>query len=503
MTQPSAPTPNCRLILGDSLDVLQTLDADSVDAVVTDPPYGLEFMGKEWDTFRMDERSARWASRSGAAGGFGETEDGSKLPNYGRRRTTSRCRNCLKRDAFRNPHVCDDTDSADWVIEYVDDVPVEMRAFQNWCHTWAVEVYRVLKPGGHLLAFGGTRTYHRMAVAVEDAGFDVRDSLHWIYGSGFPKSLDVAKQIDKTVGAEREVVGDKPWKSNNGRNKVYGKFNAESEVLPVTAPATDEAKQWDGWGTALKPAHEPIILARKPLAANTVTANVLEFGTGALNVGATAIGTTGGTKSESRGGRQGVTYAAGALAGDFGEPVPGLGRWPSNVLLAHLPDCQGETADHTDVLCAPGCPVAELNEISGITTSPAVVGRGRNLEGATPIGPQRDEIQYYAGPNDSGGAARFFYIAKPKTRERIGGTVRNLHPTVKPVALMRYLVRLVTPPNGVVLDPFLGSGSTGCAAMAEGARFVGIERDEDSFQTSLERIGDYAFANGRERPTVG
>lgn len=216
----------------------------------------------------------------------------------------------------------------------------------------------------------------------------------------------------------------------------------------------------------MKPSHEPIVLARKPLA-GTVAETVLAYGTGALNVKGCEVGVSGGTRQvvakAGASGREATSYRA-SIGSATGGNVPAGGRWPANVVLSHLPECRGEGVKHTEVLCAPGCPVAELNEMSG------------------------------------GGAAQFFYVSKPRTRERIGGTVRNLHPTVKGVELMRYLCRLVTSPEGVILDPFLGSGSTGCAAMVEGFGFVGVERDAESFETAFARVSDYAFAYGRPRP---
>jgi DNA modification methylase len=494
--KPPAP-PACRVVLGDCVEVMASLPDESIDAIVCDPPYGLEFMGKDWDSFRIDKRAARWSGdeRTGGAGaGFGEIPGGSRPPSFGKRRTTGLCRTCGKRDAFRNPHACGD--QADWVTIPVDDSPMEMRAFQNWVALWAVEAYRVLKPGGHLLAFGGTRTYHRLACGVEEAGFDIRDSLHWIYGSGFPKSLDVGKSIDAKLGAVREPVGQG---ENFGRSRIedgkvaYGDY---AGTWDITKPSSDEAVTWDGWGTALKPAHEPIVLARKPLA-GTVVETVLAHGTGALNVQAARVGDIGGQKS---GPRPKVNPGATSFAPHAEYSIPlDAGRWPANVVLSHLDECKGSGPNHTDVLCAPGCPVAELNEASGETVSRSGGSSGTTFSAGVP-GMARDDPR--GGHDDAGGAARFFYIAKPRRRERVGGTVRNLHPTVKPIDLMRWLVRLVTPPGGVVLDPFLGSGSTGCAAMVEGFRFLGIERDEGSHQTALERISDYAFAHDRDRPVA-
>lgn len=484
-----------RLLHGDCVEVMAAMPDESVDVVVTDPPYGLEFMGKEWDSFRIDERNARWTGENsgGAGAGFGEIEGGSSLPSFGKRRTTGLCRRCGKRDAFRNPHACGD--AADWVTIPVDNTPMEMRAFQNWCALWAVEALRVLKPGGHLLAFGGTRTYHRMACALEEAGFEIRDSLHWIYGSGFPKSLDVSKAVDKKLGAEREVIGERA---------VLPGLAFEStgpSTVPVTAPATAAAAAAAGWGTALKPAHEPVVLARK-LLNGTVAENFMEHGTGALNIDAARVGVQGGTRQvvakDGPTGEEVTSYGASLGSAPGGNEDAG-GRWPSNVVLAHLEECKGSGPRHTEVLCAPGCPVAELNAMSGETESTRqvqtskpgkVYGAGAGLPSHT------GEYGY----DDAGGAARFFYIAKPKTRERIGGTLRNLHPTVKPVELMRYLVRLVTPPGGVVLDPFMGSGTTGCACAAEDVDFIGIEQDADSYETAAARVADWCFAHGRPRP---
>lgn len=336
-----------QLHLGECLTVLRTMPDASVDAVVTDPPYGLSFMGKRWDY----------------------------------------------------------------------DVPsVEV---------WA-ECLRVLKPGGHLLAFAGTRTQHRMAVRIEDAGFEIRDMIAWVYGSGFPKSLNVAKQIDRKDGR----LG---WESPNS-GKYGGDGNGMCRPGTKRMPnidvelETDAARQWQGWGTALKPALEPITVARKPLA-GTVAENVLAHGTGALNVDGCRVGrdtndvsgwSQSGSKASENRAMSGANYAR--------EAKPDAdGRWPAN--LIH---------DGSD----------------------------------EPTGLLRD-------------AARFFYCAKASKADRGDG---NTHPTVKPTDLMRYLCRLVTPPGGVVLDPFMGSGSTGKAATMEGFRFIGIERDEGYFSIANARI---------------
>lgn len=310
---------------GDCLEVMRSMPDASVSAVVTDPPYGIAFMGKEWDR---------------------------------------------------------------------DVPPVDV---------WR-ECLRLLKPGGHLLAFAGTRTQHRMASRIESAGFEIRDMLAWVYGSGFPKGLDVAKAIDKArtedVGANREV--------------------------PITMPETEGAKTWQGWGTALKPAIEPVTLARKPLT-GTVAANVLKHGAGALNIDACRVGSTGGTTRS----HQAPVSENGWRKGHSIESLDS-GRWPANFIH----DGDDEVAD-----------LLPLEQ------------------------------------GDS--ASRFFYCAKPSASERGRG---NNHATVKPVDLMRYLIRLVTPPGGLVLDPFAGSGTTGIAAVCEGVSFIGIELDAGHADLARKRI---------------
>ncbi len=351
---------------------------------------------------------------------------------------------------------------------------------------WA-ECLRVLKPGGHLLAFGGTRTYHRMAVAIEDAGFEIRDSLHWVYGSGFPKSHNVSKAIDKMAGAEREVVGTKLGKpgyslADNGRtNEVYGNLHDPEAECSITAPATDAAKEWEGWGTALKPAHEPIVLARKTLA-GTVAANVLEHGTGALNIDGCRVGSNPGWSYPN--GAGGNTFHGQERRTD--PEASTAGRWPANIIF-------DEEAG------------AELDAQSGIR-APGHTPRRRGNGGISTSGHagQNDIVEVFT---NAGGASRFFYCPKASRAERNAGldelpelpagvknssgrgfsetdphkpiTAQNHHPTVKPIALMRWLVRLVTPPDGIVLDPFTGSGTTLAAATLEGVNAVGIELTDD------------------------
>ena len=350
------------ILIGDCRDVLKTLDENSIDACVTDPPYGLSFMGKSWDY---------------------------------------------------------DVPSAD---------------------TWR-EVYRVLKPGAHLLSFFGSRTYHRGVVQIEDAGFEIRDQIMWVYGSGFPKSLDVSKAIDK-------------------------------------AAATDAARQWDGWGTALKPSHEPIVVARKPLI-GTVAENVQRFETGAINIDGCRISTSddlnGGayavngkrSVSQSLHGNTGMNQPGKTVGSEFCQPT---GRWPANLIhdgsdevLAGFPSEAGAAA-----------PVHKLK-----------ADKFRNSYGA--LKGNVDEAGS-AFRNDKGSAARFFYCAKASRSERGEG---NNHPTVKPLALMHYLVRLVTPPGGTVIDPFAGSGSTILAALAEGFKPIGVELDPKHAEVIEARLVEY------------
>jgi site-specific DNA-methyltransferase (adenine-specific) len=405
-----------QILKGNNLDLLPTLADNSIDSIVTDPPYELGFMGKKWDNSGIAYSVELWQQ-------------------------------CL----------------------------------------------RVLKPGGHLLSFGGTRTYHRVAVAIEDAGFELRDSIAWLYGSGFPKSLDVSKAIDKAAGAEREVIG-KSTRHGGGATPLSnqgGSGYADNGQPDITAPSTPEAQQWQGWGTALKPAFEPVIVARKPIE-GTVANNVLKWGTGGLNIDGSRIGRQEGDVSTGGYGNGGIGMGSVGLEQGEGKNAEWQtstgGRWPANIILD----------PYTAEL---------LDEQSGDRpggTFPAKRGQSVNTSfasGQETVGGQRSM-------GDSGGASRFFYVAKASKRDRnegleeleaqrhsdrelddgVGGDTprnrtnqarQNFHPTVKPTDLMRYLVKLVTPPNGTVLDPFTGSGSTGKAAILEGFDFIGIEMTED------------------------
>ncbi len=378
---------------GDVLAELRKLPDDYFDALLSDPPYGLSFMGKAWD----------------------HGVPGKKV--------------------------------------------------------WR-EVLRVLKPGAPLLAFGGTRTYHRLASAIEDGGFEIRDCLAWMYGSGFPKSLDVSKAIDWAAGAERDVVGKTTHPDGKPRAVVSretgihdGGHGRNGIGLPVTAPTTPLAKQWDGYGTALKPAYEPIVLARKPMS-GTVASNVERWGVGGLAIDACRIGEEGTRRNN------GERPADGWGMGTKGAFSPGsdCGRWPANVLL--------------DEVAA-----AMLDEQSGELTSGGYQTRetasNRNCYGArlTPSDALRDP--------DTGGASRFFYIAKADRAERELGHV-NPHPTVKPIALAKYLATLILPPPGRVrrlLVPFSGSGSEMIGAMRVGWEEIhGIEREAEYVEIAKARL---------------
>jgi hypothetical protein len=422
---------------------------------------------------------------------------------------------------------------------------------QDWHERWVHEAMRVLKPGGHLLAFGGTRTFHRLTCALEDAGFEIRDCLCWLYGQGFPKSLDVSKAIDKAAGAKRQVIGQRYDGVGNTDSSIHrqrGLAASRESTYALTAPATPKARQWQGWGTALKPAWEPIIIARKPLD-GTVAQNVRRHGTGALNIDGCRIGFRGQAGQRSRKtknhhadfrskARKNRVYGRDEHSRSNNNAP---GRWPANVALSHTTDCR--QIGHTQVQsndrhpaasgagglgtaghqgqqglpkrssagelngcweCSPDCAVRMLDHQSGD------VGKGRRRD----HGERHAEERRGDCLSSGFGASRFFYCAKASQSERNAGLERldaddrkkpidspnlrggtlpqNVHPTVKPIPLMRYLVRLVTPPGGIVLDPFAGSGTTGIAAILEGARFLGVEQEADYVATARARIRHWA-----------
>lgn len=545
----------------DCVDLLDTLvPENSIDAVVTDPPYGLEFMGKDWD--RLGRSGVQRKAEEGAGDRRAIVDAGAWAGGESNPYSRSRVR---------------------W--QHGDSGPPAMQA---WHQEWARAVLRVLKPGGHLLAFGGTRTYHRLACALEDAGFEIRDCLAWLYGSGFPKSLDVSKAIDNAAGAER-TDGAREWVGGARSAGIMGENRGTTRRMIYDAPATEEARRWQGWGTALKPAFEPIVLARKPLA-GTVATNVSEYGTGALNIDASRIGFAGASdeaeaKEKNRhadfgsGPRENRVYGPDVRPrGEHGNYDP-TGRWPANVALGHAEDCRQvgvrsvasaahwpdergpggiSTAGHVGQSggedrrpqvetveaweCVEGCPVRMLDEQSGATRSvrsdtPQPVKTSRGIPGGAfgndaarhPEGHPVNPAYLRGGYEDAGGASRFFYVPKADREERNRGlegfadrpllwssgeqnpgsfqaegtrkAARNNHPTVKPVELMQWLCRLVTPPGGVVLDPFAGRGSTGIAALREGFRFFGIERDAEYVAIARARIvGDAPLFNSADEP---
>lgn len=395
------------ILHGDCMERMKEFPDNYFDAIVTDPPYGWGFMGKAWDKPAIEKRRQEESSRPPRKDGKSRGQGDPAL-----------CAGLYNQTLSGN------------------------HKFQDWTREWAKEAFRVLKPGGHALIFCGPRTYHRMASGVEDAGFEIRDQLQWIFGSGFPKSHNVG----------------------------------------------------GGRGTALKPANEPIVLARKPLSEKTVAANVLRWGTGALNVDASRIGSETRVNAPASSLGNARTMDGGAAASDRA-PTTAVGRWPANVLFDE------EAA-------------AMLDEQSGVLKrggDPTNSGYQDKM-----VGGKVRTVVPTTKPNDTGGASRFFYVAKTSKRERNTGLEdlpakesgvkndsgrgfsesdpyrkimnQNNHPTVKPIKLMEYLITMITPPEGIVLDPFAGSGSTGVAAKRLGYGFVGIEREQDYVEIATRRI---------------
>lgn len=397
---------------GDSRDVLRTLADCSIDSIVTDPPYALI------STLKRFGNSPRTEASMPTAGPYMRASRGFMGKKW-------------------------DTGETAFSVEF-----------------WA-EVMRVLKPGGHVVAASGTRTYHRLACAIEDAGFEIRDMVSWLYGSGFPKSHDVAKGIDK---AQLNIIRGRAGRSGQS-------FGQEYERSPKGAAISPDAQEWEGWGTALKPACEPWVLARKPLA-GTVAGNVLEHGTGALNIDATRI-----HAEDARGGEYTVKrLKPGAQLDKTGgnwRPEDGVefvgnmkpGRWPANVVHDGSEEVEADF------------PSANGGHWSGQT--PSYAGRQAGSTDGKRVA-------------EEGSAARFFYSAKADAEDRLG----SKHPTVKPVDLMQWLCRLVTPPGGVILDPFAGSGSTGIAALNEGFDCILVEREE-KFVADINRRLAWARGEGK------
>ena len=440
--------------------------------------------------------------------------------------------------------------------------------------TWR-EMYRVLKPGGHVVAFGATRTYHRLATAIEDAGFEIRDGFAWLQAQGMPKGRNISKAIDKEAGAERRVISEgKPLKrmipgADQVRTGSWIKDNGREYVPTETEPATEDAARWEGWNTALKPAWEPIVLGRKPIEKGlTIAGNVLKHGTGAINVAATAIGT------EPLVNERATTIYSNKNPREDQPASETRGRWPANVIQSHADGCrlkgmkevtgaagypgargpsgyegglQGqatlverrpktEIVEHWD--CVPGCPIAELDRQSGTSKSTARTGR-RSGKKKDRLGEFVGQAQATMGHDDQGGASRFFFTAKASAKERNRGLDgwdkkevhrygsgigegndpqapaldENEHPTVKPVSIMRWLIRMIAPPGAIILDPFTGSGSTGIAVAVENSlipidpasqvavfepyTFIGFELNAEYARIAEARIR-HAIANPEE-----
>ena len=405
------------IIQGDCLEKLKDLEDNSVDSIITDPPYELGFMGKSWDNSGIAYNVDMW-------------------------------KECL----------------------------------------------RVLKPGGHLLSFGGTRTYHRMASAIEDAGFEVRDMIEWVYGSGFPKSLNIGKAVDKLQGNEREVIGKKRC---GIADSPFGSCEEERKHIDETKGTSE----WEGWGTALKPAHEPICMAKKPLVEKTVAENVLKYGTGGINIDECRVGTEEryNAPAGNKAGGNSLNMSAVGMPQDV-DGTTAIGRFPANLIHDNSEE------------------VRECFPETGKGNGKGVYNyAGREYDNKDTSMFNGDKPQAPSNFNDSGNASRFFksiiYQTKASKAERnrgcegleekeevypgintfdesgnrlrADGSVipplksKNNHPTVKPIALMEYLIKMVTPKGGIVLDPFAGSGSTLVAAKQNGFQYIGIELTEE------------------------
>ncbi len=354
----------------------------------------------------------------------------------------------------------------------------------TWMTSAMKQAHAAMKPGAHGLIWALPRTSHWTATALGDAGFEVRDVITHLFGSGFPKSLNVSKAIDKAAGAEREVTRQGKTKSA----EFAGKFDqaGSNEREKRDNPATDSAKQWDGWGTALKPASEHWILVRKPLSEKTVAANVLKWGTGAINIDASRIAAQDLNPTATQKDFNAMGY--GGANGTGGVPIYNMqGRFPANLVLSHSPHCEDEQCDLE-------CAVKMLDMQSGTLKSGQLKQGHKRGDGPNvAYGGGGVVTGTYGG--DSGGASRFFYCAKISSSERNAGCEVNGHPTVKSKKLMSYLIKMVTPPNGTVLDPFMGSGSTGVAAKECGFDFIGIEKEAEYFEIAKKRIGHAKRAN--------
>lgn len=428
-----------KLIYGDSLEVMASMPENSVDCVVTDPPYGIRFMGKAWDGADIETKHSKRKEygRSGENAG----------PNGGH--------NSAAAEAGK-----------------YDLTPKGMLAFQEFSQAWAEQALRVLKPGGYLLSFASTRTYHRMVCGIESAGFEIRDCISWVFGSGFPKSLDISKAIDKAAGAEREVVSKNPnQRTNLPENDVY-EAGIRGKECNITAAATEAAKQWNGWGTALKPAFEPICVARKPLECGTVAENVLTFGTGGINIDGCRVPSSEIISNHSRGADSALSkgkYGDSSQQETHQTAGQSLGRFPANLIhdgskevVSLFPGLDEATAARF-FYCAKASK-ADRDEGLAHLQSKRSGGMKATLEGSMLTGSGNE-----------------------RTTEG-----KNHHPTVKPTSLMQWLVRLVCPPGGTVLDPFGGSGGTGKASAKEGFNAILIEKEKEYIPISYGRILPFA-----------
>lgn len=394
-----------RLLQGDCIELMRAAKADSCDSVVCDPPYGIEFMGKTWDSPQRMVGEA-----TGVSGGFQGIPAGVPRPDMSR----------------TDPHL-----------------------FQQWCEAWATEALRVLKPGGHLVAFGSPRMYHRLVAGIEDAGFEIRDQLIWMYGQGMPKGRNVGKEIDRVMGTPGEIL------SHDGENGIagwntyrHGKYDEKPERVEVRAPGSELSAPWHGWNTQLKPAMEPIIVARKPMTVTSpsgrkkkanVAQNTLAHGVGGYNIDACRVQMSDEDRAEAEAKNRHADFGSGPR------------------------DNQVYGVDNRDR---------------------AQDGNWSGEKGRHPANVLLDDVAAgLLGPN-----ARFFYCAKAGKAERMKGPDGKGHPTVKPEAVMAWLVELVTPAGGQVLDPFAGSGSTGVAAVRRGFKFVGIEMMPEYVNIAQSRI---------------
>ena len=414
------------ILNGDCIEEMQKLidDGVQVDSVVTDPPYELGFMGRSWDSTGI--------------------------------------------------------------------------AFQK--ETWEL-AYKLLKPGGHLLAFSASRNYHRMAVAIEDVGFEIRDQMMWLYGSGFPKSMNVGKAFDKKLGNERKVVGMTNQQDIRSGNYV-GKATDTKEYSRIDVPITEGNSEWEGWGTALKPAHEPIVMARKPLSEKSIVDNVLKHGTGAINIDECRIEgevkrpdtnpdfRDVAKKAMAEGGQDKLNFNQ--ITGAKRKKVVRKPRNESGVWTDGNSGMKAEGTQYADADPKGRFPANIMHDGSDVvqdifpdTKAGSYKGDGSKSGGIWNKSTGKPAGREYG---DEGSAARYFYCPKTSKSERNNSTVKNNHPTVKPQKLMQYLCRMVTPKGGIVLDMFMGSGSTGMAAKDEGFDFIGIEKEKEYFKIAEARI---------------